>query len=53
MTTAKHPKSDPQRAARAYDRDNLEMARMALAEPEKYPHLQEWALLFMEGYEKK
>jgi hypothetical protein len=53
VTTAKKPESDPQRAARAYDRDNLEMARRAIAEPDKYPHLVEWAKLFMEGYEKK
>ncbi len=40
---SKPPKSEAQRAARAYDRDNLAAAKLAKSDPVGYAALQDWA----------
>jgi hypothetical protein len=49
----KVPKSDVMRATRAYARQNLAIAELVLAEPDRFPHLIEWAKLLKERYDKE
>ena len=48
MSTPTKPKSDILRATKAYLRENLQAAEIALADPAKYPYLQEWARMIKE-----
>jgi hypothetical protein len=52
VTRTKPPKSDVQRATRAYQRDNVEAARLAKSDPEQYAALQKWADMVLENAEK-
>lgn len=40
-------KPNPKRAKKDFDSDNFSIAKIALANPEKYPHLAAWAPIVM------